>query len=137
MSNVATITTEDLTRAEIVVLAGGEVTETEIAHVLNLCAKVGVSPLVVIVDHASNLRFVSDEELASSALLIVARRSWERWPDRLDVLGAAIAKRCTALNAAPPMLVTADRPDDDIVLSVTNADQARELVAFLTERFAL
>ena len=132
-----TVTADTLADARIVVLAGPDVTSEAVAQVVAMCNVAGSQPLVVIVDHHQNLRFITDDHLAASALVVLARGQWAHRPDTIKMLGDNILSRCAAMGRRAPMMVTVDDPTADLRLGVTNADEARRLVEYLTERFSL
>lgn len=134
---LGTVTADTLADAQIVVLAGPDVDDNTINRIRALCTAAGSEPLIVIVDHHHNLRFITDAHLAASALVVLARAQWAHRPDTVTMLGNMILRRCAANNTQAPMMVTVDDPTADLRLGVKTASDARQLVEYLTERFAL
>lgn len=134
---VDTVTESDLADSQIIILAGVDVSQDARAKILRLCRTAGVAPLIIVVDHEANLRFVSADELASTSILVVKDRTWGEWEGMLELLGQAIERKCEQLGVKPPLIMTADHPEQDVAFAIHNAADARTIIDYLTERYAL
>lgn len=137
MTSIEYVTNGQLADTSIVVIAGIDIGPDIINRVLAQCAAAGTEPVIVIIDDHRNLRFITNTDIANTAVLLLARNQWQPHPEHVTALGDAILARCQAAGIKAPVMVTSDSPHDDIRLAVSTADDARELVDYLTERFEL